>query len=248
MSSDCTTCEFCNREFKRQADLIRHQETTKYCLKIQGKINKETVEEYVCKGCKRVLSSKYSLKRHEISCVHIIEDKKYETLKKEIVSMIKGNNQNVVVNNLQPLTDEHIKEHLAHLSLSFIEGGAKGFASFANEYPFKNSIICTDRSRKKFQYKLESGIVISDYGTKLAQQFFQSIATKNKEIINEEYRNIQDELQNLIDNGCRDQIKLTELLSKASQLQETLFLCEQAAMGTENKLTQGFLKHLVKIV
>lgn len=247
MSHGCIACQYCNKTFKRANDLIRHQETTKYCLKIQGKIVKEPSETFICNGCGRNLSNKYNLKRHEKSCVHMIEDRKYNNLKKELVGMIKETSQNVLVNNLQPITDEHIKEHLAHLSLNFINDGAKGFANFANEYPLKNLIVCTDRSRKKLHYKLDDG-VITDYGIKLTQQFFQSIAEKNKELINGEYNNIQDELQSILSSSNFNEDKLMELMKKATSLQETLMLCEQAASGSENKLTDGFLSQLVKII
>ena len=41
---------------------------------------------------------------------------------------------------------------------------------------------------------------------------------------------------------------LTGLLTKATKLQETLRLCKQAAEGGENELTDGFIRHLTKIL
>ncbi len=41
------------------------------------------------------------------------------------------NNYNIAANNLKPLTDKGISEHIGKLSLDFILEGAKGYADFA---------------------------------------------------------------------------------------------------------------------
>jgi hypothetical protein len=159
------------------------------------------------------------------------------------------NRNNVVLNNLQPLTDEDLQEHLEHLTLNFIQEGAKGYADFAGSYPFKDRLVCTDKSRKKLKYKDGDGEVIDDGGgIKIAQRFFQAIAPRNEEIINAEYKSIHQEVQQIAKEGTAYRADLTGLLTKATHLQELLVKCQQAARGEENELTKEFVNHLTKML
>ena len=151
--------------------------------------------------------------------------------------------------NLAPITDEEIQEHLEHLTLNFINDGAKGYASFANYYPFKDRVLCTDKARKKLRYRDNEGEVVEDGGgVKLAQRFFQAIAPRNEEIINAEYRALHKEVQQIANDGTAYQSDLTSLLTKASRLQDLLIKCRDAARGEENDLTKEFVNHLSKML
>nr|QBK87710.1 MAG: hypothetical protein LCMAC202_00460 [Marseillevirus LCMAC202] len=159
------------------------------------------------------------------------------------------NNRNVVVNNLQPITDEDLQEQVENLTLDFILEGAKGFADFANSYPFKNRVLCTDRARKKLRYRDEAGEIIDDGGGhKLIQRFFQAIASRNEEIISAEYNVLQQEVEAIAQEGRAHTSDLTGLLSKATKLQDLLQQCRDAAEGKDNELTQEFIKHYIKIL
>jgi hypothetical protein len=160
------------------------------------------------------------------------------------------NNRNVVVNNLQPITEEQIQDHLEHLTLDFILEGAKGFADFANCYPFKDRVLCTDKSRRKLKFRDEEGgeIVEDGGGHKLIQKFFQAISTRNEELISAEYNLLQQEVEMIAQEGRAHTSDLTGLLSKATRLQDLLHQCKDAADGKDNELTQEFIKHYVKIL
>lgn len=262
--SEVYKCEYCSNTFKRRPDLNKHQKYAKYCLKLQGKRHvpdspKHNV--YICSICDQQFTRKDNLKRHQVQCKPTDayeQDTRIEQLRQDIINLMAlqaatattgNNNRNVVVNNLQPITDEHIQEHLGHLTLNFIEEGAKGFADFANNYPFKDRVLCTDKSRKKLRYKDEYGEIVNDGGgIKLAQRFFQAIAPRNEQLINDEYNAIQKEVQAIAREGRAYTADLTGLLTKATQLQETLRLSKQAAEGGENELTEGFIRHLTKIL
>lgn len=257
-------CIYCKSSFKRRPDLNKHQRCAKYCLKLQGKdiiIPKSPKHKnvYICSICDQQFTRKDNLKRHQVHCkptnAHE-QDMRIEQLRQEIINLMtlqtqaaNVNNRNVVVNNLQPITDEQIQEHLEHLTLNFIQEGAKGFADFANSYPFKDRVLCTDKSRRKLRYKDEDGEIVDDGGgLKLAHRFFQAIAPRNEELINAEYNTIQKEVHTIAQEGRAHTADLTGLLTKATQLQETLRLCKQAAEGGENELTDGFIRHLTKIL
>ncbi len=82
-SNDNHICNYCSKKFSNKVNLLRHQETTKSCLKIQGK---DTVN-IECSNCKKMLVVEY-YKQHKIKCdmeyKEIIELKeKYSLLEKK---------------------------------------------------------------------------------------------------------------------------------------------------------------------
>ena len=182
-------CEYCKTCFSKAYSLYKHQRTAKYCLEVQDKQTKE----YQCSYCNREFSRKDIMLRHRKKCcdqtegMHTLENRQLqdqiEDLKQIITKLVdrpttnvSNNNRNNVVMNLPPITDEEIANHLEHLTLDFIQEGAKGYANFANNYPFKDRLICTDKARKKLRYKDNDGELIDDGGgLKLTQRFFQVI-------------------------------------------------------------------------
>lgn len=270
-------CEYCGSSFTLMWNLTKHQRTAKYCLEVQGvapdKSKKFNV--YFCDYCSRKFDRRDVLTRHLTTCKqknhavtvsHAVNKAQKDQnnqlltlitqLQQTIVGLQHGtsgattiNRNNVVLPNLTPLTDEDFHEHLEHLTLNFIQEGAKGYADFANTYPFKDRLVCTDKSRKKLKYKDGDGEVVEDGGgIKLTQRFFQAIAPRNEEIINAEYRSIQQKVQQIADEGSAATADLTGLLTKATYLQELLVKCHGAARGEENELTKEFVNHLTKML
>jgi hypothetical protein len=74
-------CEFCNKNFTTKGILLRHQQTTKYCLKLQGEIKEK---EFICRGCNKRLSTKNRLATHQEICEQIPKDDNLIYLKKVI--------------------------------------------------------------------------------------------------------------------------------------------------------------------
>jgi len=60
MSNNLITCQYCENFFASNSILRHHQKTAKYCLKKQGKINKQ----FQCEVCKKYYSSKQMLGQH----------------------------------------------------------------------------------------------------------------------------------------------------------------------------------------
>ena len=260
-------CEYCERSFVKQGNLYKHQRTAKYCLKLQGKEPINTAI-HQCTYCIRTVSRADILYRHQKNCVaretreQIREEQNTQLqemitqLQKTINSLSQNqgtgntvNRNNVVLQNMTPITDEDIQEHLEHLTLNFIQEGAKGYADFAGHYPFKDRVLCTDRARKKLKYKDGNGEIIEDGGgVKLAQRFFQAIALRNEEIINTEYRALHEQVQQIATDGTAYRADLTGLLTKATKLQSLLISCQEAARGEENELTKEFVHHLTNML
>jgi len=63
-------CEFCNKEFSTKGNLIKHQKSTKYCIKIQKErgISVDEPHKYNCKFCNKNFYEKSNYTKHEIIC------------------------------------------------------------------------------------------------------------------------------------------------------------------------------------
>jgi hypothetical protein len=95
-------CQFCNKTFKNKSILTTHQNTAKYCLKIQGKEN--IVSEYIC-CCDKIFYKKSHLTSHESTCIVknyvlklqekdqiIIEKDKIIKEQENLINFLKGEN------------------------------------------------------------------------------------------------------------------------------------------------------------
>ena len=58
-------CEYCNASFSSVSSLNTHKKKTKYCLILQGKIQKL---DFKCEGCSKILTSSKELKSHIKTC------------------------------------------------------------------------------------------------------------------------------------------------------------------------------------
>ena len=91
---------------------------------------------------------------------------------------------NNFIQNMQPVTEEHLIDNVQHLTIDHIIKGPEGYAEFALEYPLKDRMVCSDYARRKIKFKDKDGnIVIDPEMTTLARKFFNSIKEKNKELI-----------------------------------------------------------------
>ena len=218
-------CEFCHHKFNNKSSLRNHQRRAKYCLKLRGK------EEYnfECSGCGKKYTSKENLQIHEASCISvnsntfksIIESKDIEIkelkvhikeLEKQIqeialkaVSRPTTTNKtqiNTYIQNMEPVTTEHLIDNAQHLTIEHIKKGVEGYAEYALEYPLKNRVLCSDYSRRKVKFKDRDGNVITDPEmTTLAKKFFKSIHEKNKELICKSANELKERLgdENVMD-------------------------------------------------
>lgn len=257
-------CDHCKTSFTLISNLTRHQKGAKYCL--QGR---KIEKDYCICPCGKQLSRNDVLERHQKRCAYYQKQTQKELqptndgnvqvkdliqlitklVERPTVTQTNNNNNNLVLNNLEPITDEDLQKNLDHLTINFINDGAKGYATFADSYPCKNRLLCTDKARKKLRYKDGDGELIDDAsGLKLTQRFFQAIAPRNEELINAEYRALHIEVQKIAREGTAHTSNLTDLLTKATHLQELLVKCQQAAKGEENELTKEFVNHLSKML
>ena len=208
-------CKYCDTTLSNISSLHNHQKTAKYCLLLQGNKESLFVcklcskkfsskrwlleHEKKCGTNINDLIDDFQKSREEnIRNNIIIQEQKQviKDLQKNIQELAiravsrstttKNTNINNYIQNLQPITDEHLKENVQHLSIDHILRGPEGYADYALEYPLKDRLICIDYARRKIKFKDIDGNVITDPEmANLATKFFQSIKAKNKELIME---------------------------------------------------------------
>ena len=204
-------CEFCNTELASSPSLKHHQLNAKYCLEKQGKplnllkcngCDKTfTTKRKLINHREICLSYNKSLleKQHDIDLskkdLEIVELKKQikelqdklENIAVKAVSRPATSNKtqiNNYIQQLQPVTEEKLKESVSNLTIDHIKKGPEGYAQYALDYPLKDKMVCVDYSRRKIKFKDKDGNVITDPEmTGLASKFFNSIKDKNKELI-----------------------------------------------------------------
>ncbi len=260
-------CDYCQKAFTTKSNLNRHQSGARYCLQTRGL---ETAA-YTC-DCGKQYTWKTDYRIHQDKCLKNNKDPTPDDngLMLQFVDMVKElqrqngdlqkqmaaislrptkviNNNTNVLNNLQPITDEDLQENLDNLKLNFILEGAKGYANYANFYPLNNNIICTDKARKKIKYKDENGDVTDD-SRLLARRFFQAISTRNKDILDTAYKDIHEEVKEIVAENRAGDSDITGLLTKAAELQNILIRSQRAATGEDDEFTQEFLNHLAKML
>ena len=157
-------CEFCGNIFSSKYVLAKHKSTAKFCLKIQG--DKDKYSE----------SEKYEQKIRELTQSHkeeILElTEKYEArisvlqdkleniaLKSSLKPTV---SHNTFVNNMTPITDDHIRQNAGNLTIDHVKNGAIGYAQYALDYPLKENVVCVDYARRKVKYKDKDGNLVTD--------------------------------------------------------------------------------------
>jgi hypothetical protein len=90
-----SNCEYCKKDFSHNKNLIKHQKTAKYCLKIQKELNVIQEEEikvviFHCIYCDKNLTSKENLHNHHRICINKYKKNctESETKNKELSSEI----------------------------------------------------------------------------------------------------------------------------------------------------------------
>jgi hypothetical protein len=116
-----------------------------------------------------------------------LQNKLGEVAMKDVSRSTTTNNKtqiNNYIQNMQPLTEEHLIDNAQHLTIDHIMKEPQGYSEYALEYPLKDRLLCVDYPRRKVKFKDNDGNVITDPEmTNLATKFFNSIKDKNKELI-----------------------------------------------------------------
>ena len=133
-----TECEFCNKVFKTKGNLVKHQKTAKYCIKIQKEQSTQTITytSYNCPYCKKEFSQSYNLERHIPTCIN--------KLKQEIIDKEKI----IYENNLE---NQNLKERIIELETEnrLLREQSKESQSTINEIAKQPRVATTNNNHNK---------------------------------------------------------------------------------------------------
>ena len=182
-------CKYCKKNFTRKSVLETHWLS---CVERKTSDIKNICENKLLEKDKLIekLESQVSALQNKLENVAIkaVEKPTYQYNKKI----------NQIINNLQPITEEHLKEQSKYLTTDHIKRGIPGYVEFALEYPFKDRVVCVDFARKKIKYKDTDENVISDPEmAKLIQKFFYAINERNQSLIDDYVEKIRGKLFDL---------------------------------------------------
>jgi hypothetical protein len=196
------------------------------------------------------------------------QEEKYERQIKELQSQIErlatvainkptnvqNNNQRVnqIINNLTPITEQHLKDQAEFLTIDHIKDGVNGYVKYALEYPLKDKRVCTDFSRRKLKYKDENGNLIEDPEMiKLSQKLFKAIEEKNSTLINEYIIELHDKYKVMVmePNNEMDEGESEEFSIKFNSITDELFKVKnqrkeinEIANGKKTDILHDFIK------
>ena len=175
-------CEGCDSELSSRQTLDNHKSK---CIDfIRAKIHDEYSKQIT--GQEKIISE---MKTH----IKELESKLENIALKAVArptSVVNTTDNRIqqVINNLIPVTDDHLKEQSRFLTLDHIKQGAVGYANFACEHALKDRVACTDLSRRKIKYKNPEGQLVSDPEMMvMSKKLFTAISEKNKEL-SDQYR------------------------------------------------------------
>jgi hypothetical protein len=250
------SCDCCNKKFTSKNNLNYHLprcnfkkdkeieklkkdlETTEK-LKIQNEIYKEQIEE---------------LKEQ-------LKDKDEQLQKLAIAAInkptsVQNNNQkiNQIINNLNPITEQHLIDQVEFLTIDHIKDGVNGYVKYALDYPLKDRIVCTDFSRRKIKYKDDNGNLIEDPEMiKLSQKLFKAIEEKNSTLISEYITELHDKYKVMVmePNNEMDEEESEEFSIKFNSITDELFKVKnqrkeinEIANGKKTDILHDFVKDI----
>lgn len=145
--------------------------------------------------------------------------------------------RNTQINNyiqqLKPVTDEHLIDSVSNLTIDYIINGPEGYAEYALEYPLKDRMLCSDYSRRKVKFKDKDGKVVTDPEMNtLALKFFESIKDKNRELIRRYANEAKEKLGD--DNVMDTVVKLFDYKSDI----------EKCSYGEKTEFHHDFVKQV----
>ena len=274
------SCEHCKKGFTKPFHLQRHQEICKTIdsntllnlksikqenieLKNQHIIYKKEIENKDM----IIQQQKLIIEEQKLAIKHFQDDqrKQINDLNDRIQSMAEKaiskpstlnqtNTTNQIINNMMPITDAHLQEHIQNLNSVHVQNGASGYAKYALEYPLKDMILCTDFQRRSCKYKDENGNVVSDPEmTKITKRLFSAIKERNEELINEYSAELQAKWKslNMLGNSDMNEDEMVDFSTQTNNALEFVMnvlsqkrQVNEMADGMRPELFYGFIREL----
>lgn len=260
-------CQYCGKQFSTKSNLLKHQQTAKYCITLQQE-NKPP--DFICKGCDKALCSKFRLQTHQQKCEKYKESDKIRQLEDML-------EQNKIMMATKDSTIEELKDHVKELENKLYEialkSKGKTTTNNANTYVYQNFTPITDEKLKEHAVNFTVDHLILG-GQGIALYAIQGPLKDNYKVTdpargNSEYMNGKGEIvsdpcsatlamrvcSSIIEPAKKinNDIKSTltgetpdvELI-KSVFIDETVHNIGRAVKGVDNTITREFTKTLAK--
>ena len=261
-------CLKCNKKLSTQNRLYTHEQT---CKKYMEDIIKKDCEQKLAEKDRVILEQKLIIEEQKIVIKELqseykrhieIQNKdlndRIQSMAEKAIAKPSTLNQNTttnqIINNMMPITDAHLQEHVQNLNPVHVQNGASGYAKYALEFPLKDMIVCTDFQRRSCKYKDENGNVISDPEmTKITKRLFSAIKERNEKLINEYSAELQAKWKDINFSGNSDMdeeesaifsTQTNEALKFAMEVLSQKRQASEMADGMRPDLFYGFIREL----
>jgi hypothetical protein len=247
IETDNFDCEFCLKKFTTKTNLKTHE---KICIKKQD-VHLLLDKDKTIEKLKILLEEKDKLIEKLMTMIQPVNISNNNSVNYSTSNTQKINN---TINNLTPITDEHMLEQSKYFNIDYVKKGAIGYVDYALEYPFKNKILCVDFARRKIKYKNNDGDIVDDPEmVKLSQKFFKTIENVNSDIIGSYIRELGNNLEELNENSNNDMdedetkifgINSDGILDKTFTAIKYKKEVKEAADGNKPELYYDFVKNI----
>jgi hypothetical protein len=260
-------CLKCNKKLSTQNRLYTHEQT---CKKHMEDIIRKECEQKLIEKDKIILERDLLISEQKIIIKELHADYKkqidmqnkdfhdrMQSMAEKAIdkpSTVTKNNTTQIINNLLPITPEHLNEQVQFLTKEHVTNGAVGYAKYALEFPLKDRLVCTDSSRKKGKYKDSDGNIVSDPEmTSITRKLFSAIKDRNAALIDEHALDLKVKLDqfNCSDNNEMDENDSIEFSSVTDQLIDYITAAysqkrqsREMSEGLKPELFQEFVKEL----
>ena len=259
------SCRSCNKKFNRKSCLDNHLKICKensfeneLRVKYENR-EKELISLYekdrIIQEKDRIIQEQKLIIEEQKLIIKEFQDdqrKQNKDLNNRIQSMAEKaiskpstiNKHITTINNMMPITDAHLQEHIHNLNPIHVQNGASGYAKYALEYPLKDMILCTDFQRRSCKYKDENGNVVSDPEmTKITKRLFSAIKERNEELTNEYSSELQAKWKAL-NSTCDINEETNNVLEFVMNVISQKRQANEIADGMKPELFYSFIREL----
>ena len=163
------------------------------------------------------------------------------------------NNQQKInlVQNLKPITEQHLREQVENFGMEHFKNGIQGLAKYAVDYPLKDRVICTDDSRYQFKWRdgdNDDSVVCDRKMITLVKKLFMALRDKNAQLADvavKEMRERYFQLTRQVENNEEDidlqhakLIEIAEQITKYNSFRENV---NRLAEGEEIDIYKKFI-------
>jgi hypothetical protein len=187
---------------------------------------KENIKELHIDYKKKILEQKTIIKKMQADYKKQTKDfhDRMQSMAEKAIdkpSTVNKNTTTQIINNLLPITPEHLEDQVQFLTKEHVKNGALGYAKYALEYPLKDRLVCTDVSRRKGKYKDSDGNLVSDPEmSSITKKLFSAIKDRNAVLIDEHALDLKAKLDefNLSEENEMNETNSIEFSSTTDKL------------------------------